>query len=240
MGKNLIQQRRGKGSIRFRSPAHRYLGRAGHRKFDEKENALCRGIVKEVLHSPAHCAPLIRVKYETDEDVLTIAPEKIRVTDIIMNGEMAPVVEGNTLPLKKIPEGTLILNIESQPGDGGKFARSAGTFARIVGKTETSVKVELPSKKIREFDMMCRATIGRVAGSGRLEKPLTKAGVAYYKAKAKRRYWPNVCGQSMNAVAHPHGGKRSSKKNYPYTVSRNAPPGAKVGAIAARRTGRKK
>jgi len=86
----------------------------------------------------------------------------------------------------------------------------------------------------------CRATIGVLAGGGRPEKPLLKAGVSFYKMRAKNKLWPKVCGQSMNAVDHPHGGSRSSMKNYPYAVSRNAPPGAKVGSISARRTGRKK
>ena len=126
------------------------------------------------------------------------------------------------------------------PGDGGKFARASGTFAKIVSKSAGRVIVVLPSKKQKMFKPECRATIGVLAGGGREEKPFLKAGMKYFKMKAKNKVWPKVCGQSMNAVDHPHGGSRSSQKNYPYVVSRNAPPGAKVGSISGRRTGRKK
>jgi len=86
--------------------------------------------------------------------------------------------------------------------------------------------------------VMARATIGVIAGGGRLEKPLLKAGAAYWKWSAKSYWWPRVRGLAMNPVSHPHGGGRHVGR--PTTVSRNAPPGRKVGHIAARRTGRRK
>ena len=104
----------------------------------------------------------------------------------------------------------------------------------------TSIVVELPSKKKKVLNPQCRASIGVVAGGGRKEKPFIKAGNKFKAMKARSKLYPKVCGQSMNAVDHPHGGTRSSKKNYPYTVSRHTPPGAKVGKIASRRTGKKK
>jgi len=236
MGKNLIQQRRGRGTLRFRAPSHRFVGESTYSKFSDTE---LNGIIKDIKHCPAHSAPLVEVEFGNGEKIFMIAPQDKKVGDEIKIGGTT-AENGNVLALKNIPEGAEIFNIESSPGDGGKFVRAGGNFAKIVAKSEKIVTVLLPSKKQRQFNPECRATIGRAAGSGRLEKPLLRAGAAHFKMKAKNRYWPNVCGQSMNAVAHPHGGKRSSKKNFPLVVPRSAPPGAKVGLIAPRRTGRKR
>jgi large subunit ribosomal protein L2 len=237
MGKNLIQQRRGRGTLRFKAPNHRFVGAATYSKLGDGN---LNGVITDIRHCRAHSAPLLEVAVENGQKIFMIAPDEKKVGDDIKFGDNAEAQNGNVLSLSQIPEGTEIFNIESQPGDGGKFARSGGNFARIVAKSEKSITVLLPSKKQRKFSPNCRATIGRVAGSGRLEKPLLKAGNAYYKMTARNRFWPNVCGQSMNAVAHPHGGKRSSKKNYSLCVSKNASPGAKVGKISPRRTGRKR
>jgi len=236
MGKNLIQQRRGKGSLRFRAPKHTFYGRSEYPKMEVE----VKGKIKDFIHCPAHTTPLMEVEYDNGSKMLMIAPEDAKVGEELLMGKNAPQKNGNVLPLGKVAEGTLIFNLEAKPGDGGKFVKSSGSSAKIVGKTESSISVLLPSKKVKEFSPDCRATIGRAAGSGRLEKPLMKAGTAYYKTKARNKFWPNVCGQSMNAVAHPHGGKRSSKKNYSLCVPRSAPPGAKVGKIAPSRTGRKR
>jgi len=236
MGKNLRQQRRGRGTLRFKAPNHRYVGEAGYSKLGSD----ARGIITDIKHCAAHSAPLLEVAFNNGEKVFMIAPNEKKVGDEINIGQNAAAESGNVLALKNIAEGTEIFNIESNPGDGGKFVRAGGNFARVVAKTETSITILLPSKKQRQFGPECRATIGRIAGAGRLEKPLLKAGTAHFKMKAKNIYWPHVCGQSMNAVAHPHGGKRSSKKNHPLVVPRSAPPGAKVGLIAPRRTGRRR
>ncbi len=240
MGKNLIQQRRGRGTPVFRSPPQAGLGRAAHRALDEKEKFVCTGTVVDIAHSSMHSAPLAFVKYSDGEVVKMVAPDGIKVGDNVNSGASAAAEKGNSLPLRNIPDGTQIYNIEANPGDGGKFVRASGTFAKVISKTDKVVIVELPSKKQKEFQLECRATIGIIAGGGRLDKPLIKAGTAFFKMRSRNRFWPVVCGQSMNAVAHPHGGKRSSKKNYPFSVSRNTPPGAKVGSIASRRTGRRK
>ena len=144
------------------------------------------------------------------------------------------------LPLKSIPEGTLIYNIESNPGDGGKFVRASGAFAKIITKTEDGIVVELPSSKRRTFLPECRAIIGVIAGSGRTEKPFLKAGTKFFAMRAKNKFWPRVSGTSMNSVSHPFGGKSSHAKGIPTQASRNAPPGRKVGKIAPKRTGRRK
>jgi len=147
---------------------------------------------------------------------------------------------GNVLPLKSMPEGTIICNVEEKSGDRGKLARASGDYSTIVGhNTENNTtRVRLPSgaKKIVSAD--CRAMVGVVGGGGRVDKPILKAGRAYHKYKAKRNVWPKVRGVAMNPVEHPHGGGNHQHIGHASTVARNSPAGKKVGLIAARRTGR--
>ncbi len=236
MGKRLTVQRRGKGSPLFRSPSHKHIGRVAHPAF---KTTAVKGKITNLLHCSGHTAPVMTIQWENGEEQLTIAPEGIRVNDIVEIGA-ENTSTGCTMQLKDIPEGTLIYNVEATPGDGGKFARSGGVFAKILAKQSDAISVMLPSKKERHFDPSCRAAIGVVAGGGRTEKPLFKAGRAHYKRRAHATIWPVVAGQSQNAVEHPHGGGRSSKKNKPDIARRFAPPGAKIGKIRPRRTGRKK
>lgn len=237
MGKNLIQQKRGKGSPTYRAPSFRYKGKTGYGVYTESH---LNGEVTDLINCAGHSAPLMEVKYENKEKILLQAPEGIRVGDKIVSGEETSINVGNVLPLKNIPEGTAIYNIESSPKDGGKFVRSSGTFAKIISKMKNKVIVLLPSKKEREFKPDCRATIGIVAGSGRTEKPFLKAGFKYHAMRARNKLYPKVSGLAMNAVAHPFGGSSSHSKGNASTISRDAPPGKKVGKIAARRTGRKR
>ena len=155
-------------------------------------------------------------------------------------GNNIEVKKGNVMPLRNIPEGIAIYNIESFPGDGGKFVRASGGFAKIITKMQNKIVVELPSAKRRLFLPECRATIGIIAGSGRKEKPFLKAGKRYYAMRAKNKLWPQVSGTSMNAVDHPFGGSSSAVKGGSTQAPRNAPPGRKVGKIAPKRTGKKR
>lgn len=193
----------------------------------------------DIIKSQGHTGPLIRVRYENAEEILLPAPEGIRVGDELRAGPDIDIKIGNILPLKSIPEGVGIYNIESHPGDGGKYARASGSSAKIVAKLKDKVVVLLPSNKNHVFRAECRAVIGTVAGSGRPEKPFLKAGKRYHRARATNKFWPSVSGTSMNAVNHPFGGKGSHTKGRPTQAPRNAPPGRKVGKIAPRRTGRK-
>ena len=180
------------------------------------------------------------VKYkEHKQNDLCIASEGIKVGDVLESCG-SDLALGNVLLLKDIPEGTNIFNIEGIPGDGGKFIRSSGGSARILMNTESKIVVQFPSRKTRNFSPLCKATIGVVAGGGRTEKPLVKAGNNYYKHKAKNKLYPSVSGGAMNAVDHPFGNKRTARKAKAKPTSKNAPPGRKVGAVGARRTGRKK
>ena len=233
MGKRLIQQRRGKGSPTYRRHSFRSPGRA---KVQDRGSAK----IIALLHSRFHTAPLARVEYQDGEFGLIIVPEGIKVGQEVKIGDDAPMELGNTLPLKNLPEGSLVYNIENQPGDGGKFVRASGGVARVMGKTKKAVIVQLPSKKQKSFNPGCKATLGVVAGGGRKEKPLLKAGTKFHLMKAKNKYWPIVSGTAMNAVDHPLGGKRTGRKGRPTIAPKNAPPGRKVGMIRPRHTGRNK
>ena len=241
MGKNLIQQRRGKGTIRFRAPSFRYIGTVKHRNYtDAEKSSKVTGTIVSIEHSSGHYAPIIRVRYDDNQEALQIAPEGIKVGDLLEAGFAAEIAGGNTLPLSQIPEGTLVYNIEASPGDGGKFVRTTGLSAKVVSRSGKEIVVQLPSKKYHTFSPTCRATVGIVAGAGRTEKPLLKASNNMYKKMARNKFWPQVTGQAMNAVAHPHGGSRSSKKNKPTIAKRFASPCGMVGHIRPRRTGRRK
>lgn len=237
MGKQIIQQARGKGGPTYRSPSFRFKGDIRHPPISDK---LVSGIIKDILHCSGHYTPLILVEYEDGKKILSLAPEGVKVGGIVDCGAGAEIKEGNILPLSDIPEGTLIYNIESIPGDGGKFARSSGDAARLTAKYGEKAKVLLPSKKEKEFLLGCRASIGVPAGSGRTEKVILKAGNNYYKKKARNKLWPRTSAAKMNAVDHPFGNSRSLRKSKARPAPTNAPPGRKVGMIRARRTGRKK
>lgn len=237
MGKNLIQQARGKGGPRYRSPGFRYLAEVKHKSYDNQTQI--NGSVIDIVRCPGHSAPLATIKYEDNKTDYIIAPEGLKIGDNInCGGQVANV--GNVLELKYIPEGSLIYNIENIPGDGGKFVRASGTFAKIISKLENRVLVMLPSKKQKDFNPKCRAAIGVVSGGGRTDKPILKAGKKHLMMKARNKLWPIVGGTSMCAVDHPFGNTRSLRKSKARPAPKNAPPGRKVGMIRPRRTGRKK
>ncbi|MBI1969719.1 50S ribosomal protein L2 [Candidatus Woesearchaeota archaeon] len=237
MGKSLIQQKRGKGGPTYRAPSFRYVGEVRHPATGEQPVA---GKILDIVHCPGHSGPLAVVEYQNGQVLYMLASEGMKQGDVISAGKQAEISIGNTSLLGEMPEGTLVYNIEAIPGDGGKFARASGTFGRIVAKIEDKVVVQLPSKKEKTFDAKCKAAIGIVAGGERLEKPLLRAGNNFYKMKARNKLYPRVSGTSMNAVDHPFGGSSTHHKGKCSTPSRFAPPGAKVGLIRARQTGRRK
>ncbi|MBN2422517.1 50S ribosomal protein L2 [Candidatus Woesearchaeota archaeon] len=234
MGKNIIQQARGKGGPTYRAPSFRYKAEVKYLK------NVVAGKIGDIVKCQGHSAPLIKLKYNNGKENYLIAAEGIRVEDTISIGPTAELKQGNILPLKNIPVGTQIFNIESIPGDGGKFVRSSGGFARIISKKKEDIVVQLPSKKYKSFNPNCMACIGIIAGSGRKDKPFLKAGKRYYYMKSRNKLYPLTSGQAMNAVDHPYGTTRSSKKGFPTIAPKNAPPGRKVGKIRPRKTGKKR
>ena len=125
-------------------------------------------------------------------------------------------------------------------GDRGKLAKASGNSAVIISHNQDTGKtrIKLPSGSKKVLDSRCRATVGVIAGGGRIDKPLLKAGRAYHKYKVKRNCWPKVRGVAMNPVEHPFGGGNHQHIGKASTVARGKSAGRKVGLIAARRTGR--
>jgi len=243
MGKIIRAQRRGAGSV-FKSHTFHRKGPARHRSLDFAErHGYIKGTVKEILHDPGRGAPVARVvfrnpyKYKLDKE-LFICSEGMYTGQFIYCGLKAKLAVGNIIPIGSLPEGTIVCNVEERVGDRGAFARASGKYATVVGHYQDGrTQLKLPSGKKKIISSQCRAMVGVVAGGGRIEKPIMKAGRAHYKYKAKRNEWPRVRGVAMNPVEHPHGGGNHQHIGHPSTVRRDAPHGQKVGLIAARRTG---
>ncbi|MDE1768619.1 MAG: 50S ribosomal protein L2 [Candidatus Micrarchaeota archaeon] len=237
MGKRLKMQRRGKGSNAYRKPPNTFKADVTFRGKQIEGRSYAE--VVRFVDDPGHTGPLMVVKYDDFTENTLLAPEGIKIGDRIEEGKQASVTLGSILPLRSIPDGMLVYNIEMRPGDGGKVARVAGSYATIKSHIGDTVSVFLPSKKSVDLSGECRAEIGAVAGGGINAQPLMKAGKAHYIWHATNAKWPKNRGVKSNPVDHPFGGKQHHKGKSSMT-SRNAPPGRKVGHIAARRVGRRK
>jgi len=245
MGRRIRGQRKGKGSV-FRSHTAKRDVPAQYRPADFAERSgYIKGVVRDIIHDPGRGAPLATVvfrdpyRYKLRKETF-IAAEGTHTGQFIYCGKKAALSIGNVLPLASLPEGTIVCNIEEKFGDRGALARTSGNFATIISHNAEigRTRIKLPSGAKKVLPHTCRATVGVVAGGGRIDKPILKAGRAYWKFKSKRNSWPHVRGVAMNPVEHPHGGGNKQHVGHATTVSRYAPPGAKVGLIAARRTGR--
>jgi large subunit ribosomal protein L2 len=203
----------------------------------EQLESVTQGSIIELAHEPGRGAPLATLKLDSGETCYTVVPEGVYEGQQIKIGGSAPIDIGNVLPIGKIPEGTLICNIELSPSDGGKLVRASGAYATIVGHTPEGTIVRLPSGKTHYINDLCRATVGVIAGAGRVDKPFLKAGNKLHLMQAKGHTYRRTRGIAMIPAVHPYGSsKRGGQKQK--LASRNAPPGQKVGLIAARRTGR--
>lgn len=232
MGKRIIPRARGAGGPRYVAPSHRYLGKVEYFPFGQ-----ISARVVDIKHDPGRSAPVAIIQNEEGKQILQIAPEGLKVGDVVnYNGEFKV---GNVLTLSNIPEGTKIFGIENHPGSGPKLCRSSGVFAQILSKKDDKVLIQFSSGAVKEFDGRCRATIGIPAGSGRPEKPWLKVGTQWYAKMTRGKIFPRSAGVAMTPADHPYGG-RSKRPRPSRTVSRHAPPGAKVGSIAARRVGKRK
>lgn len=236
MGHRIRAQSRGKGSPTYRAPSHKFKANLEHIKVSE---GVVTGKVLEIIHDTARSAPIARISFSNGEERLMLVPEGIQTDQIIQCGISVPVEPGNTLTLSEIPEGIPLCNIESQPGDGGKFARASGMYGILIAHDVGKTIVQLPSGKMKKLNPKCRAVIGVVAGGGRTEKPFCKAGKKFHRMKVRATKWPTSRGVAMNVVDHPFGGGGQQHCGRPKTCARGTPPGRKVGSIAARRTGRK-
>jgi large subunit ribosomal protein L2 len=238
MGKQLRQQRRGKGSSTFE--AKHWGIKASYNNLDEKQaKEKIFGQVIDLVKESGRNAILALVKFEDGSTNHVIAAEGLVVGQQLEFGRKAGVSIGNVLLLENIPEGCPIFNLEATPGDGGKMVKGTGVYALLVNSDKNSAYVKLPSGKTRAFSNLGRATIGCSAGGGRPEKPRIKAGAHFHFMAAKSRHYPGLRGVSMNALDHPFGGS-AHHPGKSKSTSRNASPGRKVGDIASKRTGRTK
>lgn len=227
MGKLITAQRRGKGGLVYRSPSHRHVADIRH----PSEGAYK---VIDIRQSPGRSSPVLILQDDSGKKHYQIAFVGAYVGQTVEIGPTGQVVMGNTVPLGKVPDGTTVYNIESIPGDGGKFCRTAGTGALVISHG-ANVTVKLPSGKTKQFHPSCRASMGTIAGTGAKDIPILKSGrkVHYYQSRAKKAY--TVRGVAMNAVKHPHGGGNHQHVGRPSTVGRGTPPGRKVGRLSPKK-----
>ena len=223
MGKRIIARRRGRGTNVYRLPS------VGERFKTSYRNE--KGKITDIVHDVGRDSPVAKVSYPDGSSEYVIAYKGLKVGDETSN---------IGLPLGKIPESTQVFGLETYPNSGPKLCMAPGSAGIILSKTDKECIVELPSRKTRTFNLMCRATIGTPAGDGRDDRPWAKAGKKVHFMKVRGKRYPRTSARAMNAVAHPFGSGYGGGIGMPKTVSRDAPPGRKVGSIAARRTGKRK
>jgi large subunit ribosomal protein L2 len=159
------------------------------------------GIVERLEYDPNRTSYIALVKYSDGELAYILAPQRLKKGDKIVSGQNADILPGNALPLKNIPVGTLVHNVEMKPGKGGQIARAAGSYAMLAGKDAGFAQLKLRSGELRLVSADCYATIGAVSNPDHQNRVIGKAG---------RKRWmgvrPTVRGVAMNPVDHPHGG----------------------------------
>ncbi len=170
--------------------------------------------VDRIEYDPNRTAFIALLKYDDGEVAYILAPQRLKVGDRVVAGEKVDIKPGNAMPMKSIPVGTIIHNVELKPGKGGQMARSAGAYVQLVGKDQGMALLRMPSGEQRLVRAECMATIGAVSNPDNQNQNLGKAG---------RKRWmgvrPTVRGVAMNPIDHPHGGGegRTSGGRHPVT-----------------------
>ena len=172
------------------------------------------GTVERLEYDPNRTAFIALISYEDGERHYIIAPQRLSIGDRVVSGEQVDIKPGNAMPMKNIPVGTIIHNIEMKPGKGAQIARSAGTFVQLIGKDQGYVQLRLSSGELRMVRGECMATIGAVSNPDQQNIKLGKAGRNRWLGKR-----PSVRGVAMNPIDHPHGGGegRTSGGRHPVT-----------------------
>jgi large subunit ribosomal protein L2 len=201
----------GRITVRFRGGGHKQSYRIvdfKRRKFNVPAT------VERLEYDPNRTAFLALLKYEDGELSYIIAPQRLKVGDTVVAGEKVDIKPGNAMPLGAIPVGTIIYNIEMKPGAGGKIARSAGTYAQLVGKDAGYAQIKLMSGELRLVRGECIAAIGAVSNPDNQNQQIGKAGRSRWLGRK-----PHQRGVVMNPVDHPHGGGegRTSGGRHPVT-----------------------
>lgn len=196
---------------RFRGGGHKRTYRTvdfRRRKFDMPAT------VERLEYDPNRTAFIALVKYQDGELAYILAPQRLRAGDTVVSGQHVDIKPGNAMPLAAIPVGTIVHNIEMKPGAGGKIARSAGTYAQLVGKDAGYAQIKLMSGELRIVRAECMASIGAVSNPDNMNQKIGKAG------RTRWLGWrPHNRGVVMNPVDHPLGGGegRSSGGRHPVT-----------------------
>ena len=186
-----------------------------YRKVDFKRNRWdVPATVERLEYDPNRTAFIALIKYEDGQLSYIIAPQRLEVGDTVVTSATADIKPGNTLPLKNIPVGTIIHNIELKPQKGAQMVRSAGTYAQLVGRDGGYAQIKLTSGELRMVMDTCLATVGAVSNPDNMNQVLSKAGRKRHLGKR-----PSVRGVVMNPVDHPHGGGegKSSGGRHPVT-----------------------
>ena len=186
-----------------------------YRKVDFKRNKFdVPATVERLEYDPNRTAFIALIKYEDGELAYIIAPQRLAVGDTVISSASADIKPGNTLPLKNIPVGTIIHNIELKPKKGGQMVRAAGAYAQLVGRDGGYAQIKLTSGELRMVLDSCLATVGAVSNPDNMNQNLGKAGRKRHKGKR-----PSVRGVVMNPFDHPHGGGegKSSGGRHPVT-----------------------
>jgi large subunit ribosomal protein L2 len=188
----------GRIAVRFRGGGAKRLYRIidfKRRKFD------AQGTVERLEYDPNRSAFIALVSYADGEKAYILAPQRLKVGDHVIAGEKADVKPGNAMPLRGMPIGTIIHNVELKPLKGGQIARSAGTYAQLVGRDAGYAQIRLNSGELRMVMDTCMATVGAVSNPDHMNEVMGKAGRNRHKGRR-----PHVRGVAMNPVDHPHGG----------------------------------
>ena len=192
---------KGRISIRHRGGGHKRR----YRIIDFKRNKFdVPGTISRIEYDPNRTAFIALLTYADGDKRYILAPQRVKVGDTLyarQTATSADIKPGNALPLRAIPVGTIIHNIEMKPGKGGQMARSAGNYAQLMGKEGKYAQMKLPSGEMRMVLLECMATIGMVSNSDHGNIKLGKAGRVRWQG-----YRPHVRGVVMNPVDHPHGG----------------------------------
>ena len=170
--------------------------------------------VERLEYDPNRTAFIALIRYDDGEMAYILAPQRLREGDQVIASTAADIKPGNALPMQNIPVGTIVHNVEMKPGKGGQIARSAGTYAQIIGKDQGYAQLRLISGELRMIRAECMATIGAVSNPDQQNIKLGKAGRKRWIGKR-----PAVRGVAMNPIDHPHGGGegRTSGGRHPVT-----------------------
>jgi len=204
--KSLLRpKRRGSGRNVSGTITVRHRGR-GHKRMlrdidFRREKFGIPAVVAGVEYDPNRSARIALLHYRDGEKRYIIAPLGLKPGDTVMSGPQADILPGNALPIRNIPLGTLVHNVELQPGRGGQLCRSAGTLAQLLAKEGDHANIKLPSGEVRQVKLDCMATIGQVGNLDHENVSLGKAGRSRWLGRR-----PHNRGVSMNPVDHPHGG----------------------------------